>query len=60
YTVHNRFGDGLNRFYGKPYFRHRAYFVASAGAVTPETVRHDMDQQTTSGKDSRLDPTPDH
>ena len=35
----SRFTDHLGKFYGKPLFWHRAYFVGSVGGATLETVR---------------------
>jgi len=43
----NRFADHLAPFYGKPWFWSRAYFVASVGSATLETVRAYVDEQGT-------------
>lgn len=56
--VRNKFGGWIDRFYWKPYFWHRAYFVASVGNASLEVVKQYVESQTTFGKDSRLDPPP--
>lgn len=43
----NRFAEHLAPFYNKPQFWHRAYFVASVGGATLETVRAYVDAQGT-------------
>lgn len=43
----NRFTDHLAKFYSKPLFWHRAYFVGSVGGATLETVRAYVDAQGT-------------
>lgn len=43
----NRFSDHLAPFYTKPLFWHRAYFVASVGGATLETVRAYVNAQGT-------------
>jgi putative transposase len=43
----NRFADHLARFYGKPLFWSRAYFVGSVGGATLETVRAYVEAQGT-------------
>ncbi len=43
----NRFGEHLARFYWKPAFWHRAYYVASVGDATLETVRAYVENQWT-------------
>jgi len=42
-----RFVDHLGKFYWKPLFWHRAYFVGSVGGATLETVRAYVDAQGT-------------
>jgi putative transposase len=42
-----RFGDQLSKFYWKPLFWHRAYFVGSVGGATLETVRAYVEAQGT-------------
>ena len=42
-----RFTDHLAKFYWKPLFWHRAYFVSSVGGVTLATVRAYVDAQGT-------------
>lgn len=56
--VRHRFSDWIDQFYWKPYFWHRAYFVASVGHASLETVKKYVEKQTTFGKDSRLDSPP--
>lgn len=48
--IRNRFAQYLKNFYWKPVFWHRAYFVASVGNVTLETVRRYVEQQGTKEK----------
>ncbi|EQD60820.1 transposase IS200-family protein [mine drainage metagenome] len=43
----NRFAAHLARFYGKPLFWHRAYYVASVGGATLQTVRAYVEAQGT-------------
>lgn len=43
----NRFADHLAKFYHKPLFWHRAYFVGSVGGATLETVRAYVEAQGT-------------
>jgi putative transposase len=43
----NRFAEHLGKFYSKPLFWHRAYFVGSVGGATLETVRAYVDAQGT-------------
>ena len=43
----SRFAEHLARFYTKPLFWHRAYFVGSVGGATLETVRAYVDAQGT-------------
>jgi len=43
----NRFSEHMVRFYSKPLFWHRAYFVGSVGGATLETVRAYVDAQGT-------------
>ncbi|MDV7392112.1 transposase, partial [Arthrospira platensis SPKY1] len=42
-----RFAEHLNKFYWKPLFWHRAYYVGSVGASTLETVRAYVQAQGT-------------
>lgn len=46
----NRFGEQLARFYRKPQFWHRAYYVGSVGGASLETVRHYVESQGTTEK----------
>lgn len=48
--VRNRFAEHLKPFYGKPYFRHRAYYAGSVGGATLETVRRYGESQGTKEK----------
>jgi putative transposase len=41
----NRFAEHIAKFYSKPLFWHRAYFVGSVGGATLETVRAYVDAQ---------------
>ncbi|MBW8073157.1 MAG: IS200/IS605 family transposase, partial [Ferrovum sp.] len=41
------FAEHLGKFYSKPLFWHRAYFVGSVGGATLETVRAYVDAQGT-------------
>ena len=43
----NRFTEHLSKFYLKPLFWHRAYFVGSVGGASLETVRAYVDAQGT-------------
>ena len=43
----NRFTEHIAKFYSKPLFWHRAYFVGSVGGATLETVRAYVDAQGT-------------
>lgn len=45
--VRNKFARHIARFYGKPYFWNRAYYVGSVGDVTPETIMRYVEQQGT-------------
>lgn len=49
----SRFAVHLARFYKKPAFWHRAYFVSSVGGVTLETVKQYVRSQGTSDKAGR-------
>ena len=41
----NRYREHLDQFYSKPFFWHRAYFVASTGQVAVESVRRYIQAQ---------------
>ncbi|WP_061959996.1 IS200/IS605 family transposase [Cupriavidus pauculus] len=41
----NRFAEHLGRFYWKPFFWHRAYFVSSVGGASLETVKAYVERQ---------------
>jgi putative transposase len=46
----NRFAEHLARFYSKPQFWHRAYYVASVGNATFDAVRRYVNSQSTREK----------
>ena len=48
--MRNRFADHLAKFYGKPYFWHRAYYVGSVGGASLETVKRYVEAQGTKEK----------
>ena len=48
--MRNRFADHLAKFYGQPYFWHRAYYVGSVGAASLETVKRYVEAQGTKEK----------
>jgi len=52
--IRNRFAEHIRKFYWKPVFWHRAYFVASVGNVTLDTVRRYVEQQGTKPKPRRI------
>jgi len=56
--IRNRFADHIRKFYWKPVFWHRAYFVASAGNVAIDTVRRYVEQQGTKAKPRRSQKPP--
>ncbi|MCL4319161.1 MAG: IS200/IS605 family transposase [Firmicutes bacterium] len=43
--MRNRFADHLAKFYWKPYFWHRAYYVGSVGGASLETVKRYVEAQ---------------
>ncbi|PSR21086.1 MAG: transposase [Sulfobacillus acidophilus] len=45
--MRNRFTDHLAKFYAKPYFWHRAYYLGSVGTVSSERVKHYVESQGT-------------
>jgi len=45
-----RFADQIRKFYWKPVFWHRAYYVGSVGNVTLETIRRYVEMQGTREK----------
>ena len=45
--VRGQFADHVAKFYGKPYFWHRAYYVGSVGDVSLATIRKYVEQQGT-------------
>lgn len=49
----NRFEAHLAKFYWKPYFWHRAYFVGSVGGATLDTVRSYVESQGTTERPRR-------
>jgi len=48
--MRNRFADHLAKFYWKPYFWHRAYYVGSVGKASLETVKRYVEAQGTKEK----------
>ncbi|MCY0900180.1 MAG: IS200/IS605 family transposase [Firmicutes bacterium] len=48
--MRNQFADHLRKFYGKPYFWHRAYYVGSVGEASLETVKRYVAAQGTQEK----------
>lgn len=48
--MRNRFAPHLAKFYGKPYFWHRAYYVGSVGRASLETVNRYVEAQGTKEK----------
>jgi putative transposase len=46
----NHFRDHVAKFYWKPYFWHRAYYVGSVGTVSLETIRNYIEKQGTKEK----------
>lgn len=55
--VRGQFLDHVNKFYWKPYFWHRAYFVGSVGVVSLETIQNYIEKQSVVEKDKG--PKPD-
>lgn len=51
--VRSEFAEHIARFYWKPYFWNRAYYVGSVGNVTLETIRQYVEQQGTTEKHPR-------
>ena len=48
--MRTRFANHLAKFYGKPYFWHRAYYVGSVGGASLETVKRYVEAQSTKEK----------
>ena len=48
--VRPRYKDQIDKFYWKPVFWHRAYYVGSVGDVTLETIKRYVEQQGTKEK----------
>ena len=48
--MRNRFADHVRKFYWKPSFWHRAYYVGSVGDASPETVKRYVEAQGTKEK----------
>ncbi|WP_020373550.1 IS200/IS605 family transposase [Sulfobacillus thermosulfidooxidans] len=51
--MRNRFADHLAKFYWKPYFWHRAYYVGSVGEASLETVKRYVEAQGTQENPAR-------
>lgn len=49
--VRSHFSEQVAKFYWKPYFWHRAYYIGSVGMVSLETIRRYIEQQSTTEKD---------
>ncbi|SMC03150.1 putative transposase [Sulfobacillus thermosulfidooxidans DSM 9293] len=45
--MRHHFAEHLAKFYQKPYFWHRAYYVASAGEVSLDTIKRYVEAQGT-------------
>jgi putative transposase len=52
--MRNRFAGHLRTFYEKPYFWHRAYYVASVGEASLETVKRYVAAQGTQEKPRKV------
>lgn len=48
--IRPRYKEQIERFYWKPVFWHRAYYVGSVGNVTLETIKRYVEQQGTKEK----------
>jgi len=48
--MRREFADYIKKFYRKPVFWHRAYYVGSVGHVTLETIKRYVEQQGTKEK----------
>jgi len=48
--IRPRYKDQVDKFYWKPVFWHRAYYVGSVGDVTLETIKRYVEQQGTKEK----------
>jgi len=53
----NQYRDHVARFYCKPYFWNRAYYIGSVGTVSPETIRNYIEKQGTKEKSQSKDET---
>ena len=47
--IRAKYADHLRRFYWKPFFWHRAYYVGSVGHASLETVKRYVESQRLSG-----------
>ena len=54
--MRNQFADYLKRFYWKPYFWHRAYYVGSVGGASLETVKRYVEAQGVTEKPRKRKP----
>jgi putative transposase len=54
--IRNEFADRISKFYWKPVFWHRAYFVGSVGDVTLATIKRYVEQQGTKEKPRKTPP----
>ncbi len=48
--IRPRYKEQIEKFYWKPVFWHRAYYVGSVGSVTLETIKRYVEQQGTKEK----------
>jgi putative transposase len=53
----NQFRDHVAKFYLKPYFWNRAYYIGSVGTVSLETIRNYVEKQGTKEKSKTKDKT---
>jgi len=53
----NQFRDHVDKFYWKPYFWNRAYYIGSVGTVSLETIRNYVEKQGTEEKSKPSDKT---
>ena len=54
--LRNKFAAHVRKFYGKPVFWHRAYYVGSVGNVTLATIKRYVEQQGTEEKPRKKPP----
>ncbi|HYA86611.1 MAG TPA: IS200/IS605 family transposase [Nitrospirota bacterium] len=54
--LRNKFAGRIRKFYWKPVFWHRAYYVGSVGTVTLDTIKRYVEQQGTKEKPRKVLP----